>query len=252
MKNRSQWLKGLIVIILVMLVALVAGAYHALTSQPKGPLRQLPIGQIALDSTEGRRLLKESRAKAMFERLINALQTQKRPAYCGVASSVSTLNTLLPSKKVTQESFFTKDASKVVSSFWVTLRGMTLDELTGLLKSYKLQVDQHFASSSSLKSFRKLAVERLKKEGNIVVLAYSRKKLNQKGAGHISPLGAYHAKSDRFLVLDVASYKYPPHWVKAKKLWEAINTVDSSTNKTRGFVLVSSKTSNGKRRRAAK
>ena len=44
---------------------------------------------------------------------------------------------------------------------------------------------------------------------------YLRKAIGQERGGHISPLAAYDAKSDRFLILDVARYKYPPVWVKA-------------------------------------
>ncbi|MGB6297273.1 MAG: phytochelatin synthase family protein, partial [Rivularia sp. (in: cyanobacteria)] len=57
--------------------------------------------------------------------------------------------------------------------------------------------------------------------------------------GHISPLAAYNKETDRFLILDVSRYKYPPVWVKAEDLWKAMNTKDSVSDKTRGFVLVS-------------
>ena len=45
--------------------------------------------------------------------------------------------------------------------------------------------------------------------------------------------------TDRFLILDVARYKYPPVWVNASDLFAAMNTTDSANNnKTRGYVLV--------------
>ena len=60
--------------------------------------------------------------------------------------------------------------------------------------------------------------------------------------GHISPLAAFDAESDRFLILDVARYKYPPVWVKTVELFAAMNTTDSDNeNKTRGYVLVAKK-----------
>ncbi|TNE44082.1 MAG: glutathione gamma-glutamylcysteinyltransferase [Deltaproteobacteria bacterium] len=239
-QSKSRWFVGLCVVVLIILVGLAGSAYSILTSQPKGPRRPLAKGQIPLPSKEGQRLLQESQAKVMFKTLQKSLQTQQRPAYCGVASSVSTLNAINPKGKLTQTSFFHSNARKVVGPFWVTLRGMTLDELASSLKSHKVKVKQHFASDNNLKTFRKLAQRGLQTQGSVVVVAYSRKKLKQIGSGHISPLGAYHAKSDRFLVMDVATYKYPPHWVKASKLWAAINTVDPSTKKTRGFLLVSS------------
>ena len=53
-----------------------------------------------------------------------------------------------------------------------------------------------------------------------------------------SPLGAYDADSDRFLVLDVASYKWPAVWVEATTLFTAMDTVDPDGGATRGFVVI--------------
>lgn len=43
------------------------------------------------------------------------------------------------------------------------------------------------------------------------------------------------------LILDVARFKYPPHWVPLQLLWEAMNTTDDSTGLLRGFMLISRK-----------
>ena len=46
-------------------------------------------------------------------------------------------------------------------------------------------------------------------------------------------------QTDRFLILDVARYKYPPVWVTASDLFDAMNTPDADNeNKTRGYVLI--------------
>ena len=66
-----------------------------------------------------------------------------------------------------------------------------------------------------------------------------RKAIGEQIGGHISPLAAYDSKADRFLILDVARYKYPPVWVKAADIFDAMNTPDAQNgDKTRGFVLV--------------
>ena len=70
-------------------------------------------------------------------------------------------------------------------------------------------------------------------------LHYSRSSLGQTGSGHFSPLGAYDPDSDRLLVLDVARFKYPPHWVTVSDLWEAMKGVDSDTGNSRGYAMVS-------------
>lgn len=40
--------------------------------------------------------------------------------------------------------------------------------------------------------------------------------LLQTGSGHFSPVGGYHDGRDMEFVLDVARFKYPPHWVPLK------------------------------------
>jgi hypothetical protein len=72
-----------------------------------------------------------------------------------------------------------------------------------------------------------------------VIVNYQREAIGEQTGGHISPLAAYDARADRFLILDVARYKYPPVWVKTTDIFDAMNTPDASNdNKTRGFVLV--------------
>jgi Phytochelatin synthase len=78
----------------------------------------------------------------------------------------------------------------------------------------------------------------LKEPNNFVLVNYLRKAMGQETGGHISPLAAYSEKTDRFLILDVSRYKYPPVWVKASDLWNSMNTVDTDSGKTRGFVVV--------------
>lgn len=58
--------------------------------------------------------------------------------------------------------------------------------------------------------------------------------LLQTGTGHFSPIGGYHAGRDMALILDVARFKYPPHWVPLKLLWEAMDTVDDASGFRRG------------------
>ncbi|KAL7502561.1 hypothetical protein ACHAXN_000499 [Cyclotella atomus] len=63
-----------------------------------------------------------------------------------------------------------------------------------------------------------------------VMVNYDRKALNQVGGGHYSPVGAYHPSTDSFLVMDVAKYKYPPVWVGADTLFDAMSTIDNCGN----------------------
>lgn len=60
----------------------------------------------------------------------------------------------------------------------------------------------------------------------------------QTGTGHFSPVGGYHPGKDMALILDVARFKYPPHWIPLPLLWEAMDTIDEATGHHRGYALV--------------
>ena len=148
----------------------------------------------------------------------------------------------IPYRVFTQDNFFSNQAAvKVISPDVVSRQGMTVQELGKLLESYPVKAQVYHAGNTSLEEFRKLAIENLKQSDNFIIVNYLRRAIGQKRGGHISPLAAYNKQTDRFLILDVSRYKYPPVWVKAADLWKAMNTVDSVSDKTRGFVLVSNK-----------
>jgi len=138
-----------------------------------------------------------------------------------------------------QENVFSPKTEAVRARALIENTGMTLDQFAGLLVAYGLKAEVHHAGDADLDTFRKLAVAQIGGRGTYVVVNYLRSALGQKTYGHISPLGAYDADTDRFLILDVTRYKYPPVWVTAADLYGAMNTIDSDAGKTRGFVLVS-------------
>ena len=72
----------------------------------------------------------------------------------------------------------------------------------------------------------------------VMIACYDRSVLGQTGSGHFSPIGGYHASRDLVLILDVARFKYPPHWVQLSALYEAMQSVDKDTHKSRGYLLV--------------
>lgn len=211
----------------------------------------LPISSqlIPFTSNEGEKLLLDSQAKADYFLLSNQFVTQINQAYCGVASSVMVLNALgipapessqyKPFKVFTQENFFDRvETKQVVSPEIVSRRGMTLAQLGGLLTSHGAKAKVYYGADLDLKQFVSLASQNLSTRGNFIIINYLRKSIGQERGGHISPIAAYNQKIDRFLILDVSRYKYPPVWVKSVDLWQAMRTLDSDSGKTRGFVLV--------------
>jgi hypothetical protein len=69
------------------------------------------------------------------------------------------------------------------------------------------------------------------------ILNFDRGPLFGKAGGHHSPIGGYLREDDLVLVLDVNA-EYEPWLVKADRLFTAMDTVDSSTRRKRGLVLV--------------
>jgi hypothetical protein len=212
----------------------------------------LPIAKnlINFNSPEGEKLLIESKAREDYWPLSIQFVTQDNLAYCGVASIVMVMNALaIPAPEAqqyrnyrvfTQGNFFDNSQTKQIMSADDVLRGgMTLNQLGELLASYPTNAEVYYAGEITLAEFRNLVSKNLQEPGNFVLVNYLRSAIGQERGGHISPIAAYNEEKDSFLILDVARYKYPPVWVKAEQLWQAMNTIDSASGKTRGFVLVS-------------
>jgi hypothetical protein len=209
----------------------------------------LPVDLIAFDSAEGEELLLESQSRDDFWTLSMQFVTQINQAYCGVASMVMVLNSIgipapeapsyAPYRVFTQDNFFDNPATReVLSPDVVAQQGITLDQLGQLVSSYPVEATVYHAADTTLDQFRQLAITNLKQPNNFILVNYLRAEIGQEKGGHISPLAAYNEESDRFLILDVARYKYPPVWVEAVDLWQAMNTLDSTAGKTRGFIIV--------------
>jgi hypothetical protein len=209
----------------------------------------LPNYLTDLNSDEGEKYFIESGALATFFSIADNFVTQKTQAYCGIASIVMVLNAAgvpapttpeyQPYHVFTQDNVLDDRTEKILPRDVLARQGTTLDQLGGLLALHPLTVEVHHAADGGLDTFRAAAREYLATRGHFVIVNYLRKALGQQTGGHISPLAAYDGKEDRFLILDVARYKYPPVWVKASDLFDAMNTTDSANdNKTRGYVLV--------------
>jgi hypothetical protein len=242
--NKSQLKK-----LKLSLKAFILGTYLAAGSLVAQTL-PLSTNLIAFNSPEGQQLLLESQSKVDFWHLSIQFVTQINQAYCGVASMVMVLNGLgipapetpqyEPYRVFTQENFFNLEATRnVLAPEVVSRQGITLEQLGRLLASYPVEVEVYHGGEIPLEEFRDRIVENLKQPDNFVLVNYLRREIAQERGGHISPIAAYNETSDRFLILDVARYKYPPVWVKAEDLWKATATVDSVSGKTRGLILVS-------------
>jgi hypothetical protein len=227
----------------------VALALSLLGAAARAETLALPDNLVDLRSEQGERLLLESDALEAYVPLSVNFLTQKTQAFCGVASIVMVLNALQvpapttpeyePYRTFTQDNFLDQRTEAVLPREVLLKQGMILDEIGRLLALHPVEAEVRHAADSSLDAFRSSAREHLGREDRAVIVNYLRKAIGQERGGHISPLGAYDAETDRFLILDVSRYKYPPVWVGAADLFKAMNTTDKDNqDKTRGYVLI--------------
>jgi hypothetical protein len=229
---------------------MVAGLFLP-TANAAAKTLPLPGNLISANSEQGEQLLLDSEARQAYWQLSIQFVTQKNKAYCGIASIVMVLNALgveapptpefAPYNTFTQDNVLNEATEKVLPQAVLMKEGMALDRIGRLLEVYSAKVDVRHAADSSTDDFRHTARDYLSKLDHYVIVNYLRRVIGQEQGGHISPLAAYDADTDRFLILDVSRYKYPPVWVKTSELFDAMNTVDPDTQRTRGFVLISSR-----------
>ncbi|KAG9445802.1 hypothetical protein H6P81_011930 [Aristolochia fimbriata] len=215
----------------------LAGLYRRILPSPPA---------IEFASSEGKQLFFEALQNGTMEgffKLISYFQTQSEPAYCGLASLSMVLNALAidPGRKWKgpwrwfDESML--DCCEPLEK--VKSEGITIGKVACLAKCAGAKVETFRTNQSTIDDFRKHIVACSSSEDCHLITSYHRAPFKQTGSGHFSPIGGYHARRDMVLILDVARFKYPPHWVPLTLLWEAMDTIDESTGHHRGFMLIS-------------
>lgn len=207
---------------------------------PEAPVvaERLPLPEqlIALDSAPGAAMLAEVGAGWHHDALSLHYVPQRSPKFCGPATIAIVLNALHGEPgRYDQDSVFTRRTEAVKRRDEVLQGGMGLAILRGYLAAHDVDAEACFAADTSREGFTETLVPLLREARVFVAANYHRPTLGQVGTGHISPLAAYHAPSDRFLVLDVSRHRYPPVWVRACDLFAAMRTVAGTHS--RGFVI---------------
>lgn len=187
-------------------------------------------------------------------RLFSYVETEARQTFCGPTSLAAALNslgiddptpaTMFPYHLITQDSIFTPENLKVKSYSAVEQDGLTLDQL----EQFAANIDAGQGRRISAKAIHAADVsddilrQRMRAALNVpdtrLIANFHRKPLGQEGAGHFSPVAAYDAETDSFLILDVARYKYSPVWAPYTELHEAMMMVDSDSGRSRGVLII--------------
>nr|QCX35399.1 phytochelatin synthase 3 [Arundo donax] len=201
---------------------------------------------VDFSSPEGKRLFAEALAAGTMEgffSLVSCFQTQSEPAFCGLASLAVVLNALAidPGRRWKgpwrwfDESML--DCCEPLDK--VKAQGITFGKVACLAHCSGAKVQSFRANRVTIHDLRRHLIRCASSQDCHLIASYHRKPFKQTGTGHFSPIGGYHAGQDMALILDVARFKYPPHWVPLSLLWEAMNTTDESTGLLRGFMLIS-------------
>ena len=200
------------------------------------------------NSPAGKTLRARIPADADYWQLSTTFVTQSTQTYCSVASAVTVLNAMPVRKPVdpvyapypyfTQSNYFTPEVIKVISPQTVLAMGMTRKQMAETLMLHGVNVKNIAGDTLNDERLRSLLRKTLGDDGQFVLVNYLRSSLGQEGGGHWSVLAAFDAQSDRVLILDVARYKYAPVWVGIHTLRQAIATIDTTSNKARGLVIV--------------
>eukprot|EP00930_Biecheleria_cincta_P063860 TRINITY_DN49395_c0_g1_i1.p1 TRINITY_DN49395_c0_g1~~TRINITY_DN49395_c0_g1_i1.p1 ORF type:complete len:269 (-),score=23.27 TRINITY_DN49395_c0_g1_i1:126-932(-) len=227
----------------------------------------MDISLTYLNSTQGSQLLKKSSHDRPYWQLMNHFLTETHSVTCGPTTATMVLNALgsqgLPAPVSNLYSFHFDNFS-MVQHYWDLdninasecaqkatsgSKGLSLSQVGAMLEcaSPRVFVDVVHCHSSSVSKFRESVVKAFEAEPlQFIAVNFDRHGLDQEGAGHHSPLGAYDAVSDRVLVLDVARYKYPPVWVHVEDLFRAMSVNFSHPeipvkgfSTPRGFLVVS-------------
>ncbi|KAJ1282083.1 hypothetical protein BS78_03G022900 [Paspalum vaginatum] len=197
-------------------------------------------------SPDGKRLFAEALEGGTMEgffSLASCFQTQSEPAFCGLASLAVVLNALAidPGRRWKgpwrwfDESML--DCCEPLDK--VKAQGITFGKVACLAHCSGADVQSFRANGVTLDDLRRHLIRCASSPDCHLIASYHRRPFKQTGTGHFSPVGGYHAGQDMVLILDVARFKYPPHWVPLPLLWEAMNTTDESTGLLRGFMLIS-------------
>jgi len=253
----------------VLLATLPVPSALALDNVPASAAQEL----VPFSSDEGLARLIRSTAKVDFPALANQFEAQSNVTFCGPTSAAIVLNAIrgrsgdLPRDR---SRLHPEDFQYIPSSFDPTLPRFTQDNVISKGQKTRAQVlgepitingkqvadfgyqirqlDEMLRANGAVtkltivddskteQDIRTELVDNLKRRGDYVIVNYRREAVGQRGGGHISPVGAYDAESDSFLVMDVNPASAGWVWMPAATLVKGMRTFDVVEN--RGYILI--------------
>mmetsp|Transcript_24324 Transcript_24324/g.38171 ORF Transcript_24324/g.38171 Transcript_24324/m.38171 type:complete len:453 (-) Transcript_24324:551-1909(-) len=211
--------------------------------------RTLPSSLTSFSSVEGKEIFASAMSTggtSAFFSLIEQLQTQPEPAYCGLTTLVIILNALAVDPRRSWKGpwrWYEESMLNCCIDLDIAKKtGITFSTFVCLAKCQGLDVHAVHGSDSTVEQFRQVVKQMCthqKLPSSFLVISYTRKVLGQTGTGHFSPIGAYDEATDNILILDTARFKYGPHWVPLELVFDALIPEDPDTGKSRGYAVLS-------------
>merc|ERR1712110_564832 len=195
----------------------------------------------SLSTEKGHEILIESEKEGLsnFNRVRKYFGQQTLSTFCGVQSSCIVLNSVIDNKKYSEAGFWNPKLESIVEAAVVKKKGMTLAQLCDILNTHhEVRATATQTDELPLDKFRELLEKHVGGSG-FILANYHMSVLGQLAglSGHISPLAAYSRAQDMALLMDVW-WETRPVWVKLSDLWNAMDQIDPTSGKKRGFVLV--------------
>eukprot|EP00475_Leptophrys_vorax_P004501 TRINITY_DN126_c0_g1_i1.p1 TRINITY_DN126_c0_g1~~TRINITY_DN126_c0_g1_i1.p1 ORF type:complete len:602 (+),score=132.08 TRINITY_DN126_c0_g1_i1:71-1876(+) len=206
---------------------------------------------ISFSSQEGQKIFRmalESGHLDGYFQLAEQFTTQMEPSFCGLASLCVVLNALeVDPQRIWKGGwrwFSETMLDCCVPIAQIEKDGITFPQMVCLAKNHGLDAAK-VGRGEDVEAFRNAVKEATHwnaenpQDKKHMIVSYSRKTFEQSGDGHFSPIGGYCPEKDLVLILDVARFKYPPHWVSLEKLCASMQQLDPVTKKPRGWMLLS-------------
>eukprot|EP00041_Stephanoeca_diplocostata_P032673 m.1054554 g.1054554 ORF g.1054554 m.1054554 type:complete len:602 (-) comp24190_c0_seq4:2288-4093(-) len=208
--------------------------------------RTLPETCVDYTSAQGKEIFRNAMQEGFLETFFavsSQFRTQEEPAFCGLSTLVVVLNALsVDPGRVWKGAWRWYSETMLeccVSTEYVKEFGITFDQFECLAMCNSLAVQSTRADEGSVEDFRRTVQRVLSRDdGTLLVASYDRGVLGQTGTGHFSPLAGYSQRDDMVLVMDVARFKYNPHWVPLEMLWTAMHPIDHATKRPRGYMVM--------------
>ncbi len=174
-------------------------------------------------------LLERAWAMPVAKTFPRPLLAQSNPSACG---PTSVANVLRSTSASTTAGEVAAHGAGCLAGF--CFGGLTLTQLGDATREIAPQWNTTELHPATLEEFRE-ALRFANDPRQRLIINFSRRPLFGKGGGHHSPIGGYLETEDLVFVLDV-NERYAPWLVSSARLFEAMDTVDSSSGQKRGLL----------------